>query len=943
MLSYLRGDLGESSNLTSQLLEIAVQLRLFQPDPSQVVLLRDVPYGSSATQTLLMPPVNVISHLSQDGHLLDVDVVFLVLCLFSTFVRGQCHFLPPGHWVITSDEVLLGSFSYDTPVLIPVYWKLGRDYSTGHWGLVFADGSNRITYYDSSIALTKRQASFGAFCRQASQVLGGRVAIGCCPQQTDGSSCGLFMLWWSIMCFRPYGMGGVGLDPPPKFMRRQLSHVLCELYALSPFHVSPSVLRTRKRYHSSDSSPSLVATPKKPCLAQEPSPGIPPKAPDTPAFSEPEGPAEEGTVPIIKSRRPASQVIRPKASLFFKSDEGNPPESIVNVLHVLPLLPRSSREITTQCRYCNDSFSQWKLLVNHIYHSHPARLPPGFLEQELPCHYCSMIFTASSIPRYKQHLAEHLQVGLSNVAHLNNIYDRRPDPLGGSHEDPLTTEEWEKIEKTPSAPYEFYASEGSPSDATVYQTLYPFLNRAGSGCQLIHPTLYSAFLRRRVSLQLLNLTQSTMPEWQFRYLFHYDCVGKSWTLFIASRRERTLYYFRTGSGNPHLTMDEREPLIRFFSLLGGFGNLDRNKNPVVTQATNTVDQKTPKLKRQKPLGSRTNPLSLSIQRVQCVETEDNTVQSLCLLLVYALRFAFDGCDQGRFCWAPLTTKDLKIHVQQLAQDRLVSTEISRRGHQFSLQLSRPEVVPSARVGDFVDPRQRYLALVDSLPANQLKRPRAVSESNSCPPSSLQGLYRANRPLAMSALRSRQASAVGESLPPINDLLELSGVDRFFGEKHGVALSSEEPGFLFTSSAVDEEHDITGIAISIDEVQEALKKCKSAGFTSPGPDGRTYQHWEDLEGGLQLLVELFNFILEGQPIPVCWKESYVRLIPKIPHPQSLHDYRPIVLGNTGVKILSHILLSRLQLLSAKHSWISANQVRVSWVVSRERETAHRSAF
>ena len=93
--------------------------------------------------------------------------------------------------------------------------------------------------------------------------------------------------------------------------------------------------------------------------------------------------------------------------------------------------------------------------------------------------------------------------------------------------------------------------------------------------------------------------------------------------------------------------------------------------------------------------------------------------------------------------------------------------------------------------------------------------------------------------------------------------------------------------------------------------------------APGPDGFSagffHTHWEDV--GPDIVKEVQGFF-RGEPLPELINETNVRLIPKIPNPQKVSNYRPIALCNVYYKIFSKLLTRRLQPLLSK--LISVNQ-------------------
>lgn len=95
-----------------------------------------------------------------------------------------------------------------------------------------------------------------------------------------------------------------------------------------------------------------------------------------------------------------------------------------------------------------------------------------------------------------------------------------------------------------------------------------------------------------------------------------------------------------------------------------------------------------------------------------------------------------------------------------------------------------------------------------------------------------------------------------------------------------------------------------------EVQEATFQL---GLTkAPGPDGLNglfYQHhWDILQDELFLSVQ--QFFLSGV-LPPDLNRTVISLIPKVPHPERLDQYRPISLCNYTYKIISKVIANCLK--------------------------------
>ena len=82
--------------------------------------------------------------------------------------------------------------------------------------------------------------------------------------------------------------------------------------------------------------------------------------------------------------------------------------------------------------------------------------------------------------------------------------------------------------------------------------------------------------------------------------------------------------------------------------------------------------------------------------------------------------------------------------------------------------------------------------------------------------------------------------------------------------------------------------------------------------SPGTDGIPYEFyikfWDNI--GPHFLA-MFNFVLESGSVLPSQGKAAVRLIPKVPAPKTLSNYRPISLLNSDYKIMASVLAKRLR--------------------------------
>jgi hypothetical protein len=86
---------------------------------------------------------------------------------------------------------------------------------------------------------------------------------------------------------------------------------------------------------------------------------------------------------------------------------------------------------------------------------------------------------------------------------------------------------------------------------------------------------------------------------------------------------------------------------------------------------------------------------------------------------------------------------------------------------------------------------------------------------------------------------------------------------------------------------------------------------SDGNKSPGPDGFNFAiikaFWGLLKGEVRILFDQFHGTAR---LPKSFSSYFVALIPKIPSPFSLGDFRPISLLGCLYKLVAKVLTSRL---------------------------------
>lgn len=126
---------------------------------------------------------------------------------------------------------------------------------------------------------------------------------------------------------------------------------------------------------------------------------------------------------------------------------------------------------------------------------------------------------------------------------------------------------------------------------------------------------------------------------------------------------------------------------------------------------------------------------------------------------------------------------------------------------------------------------------------------------------------------------------------------------------GGAIRPRLDGVNFKS--LQSEDNVTLIAnVSEEEIKEAVWSC--GGDKSPGPDGFNFNFlktsWNLIKGEVVAATQEF---FTNNKMPRCVSSSFIALIPKKIHPQSLEDFWPISLIGCIHKIIAKVLSARIK--------------------------------
>ncbi|KAM1532558.1 hypothetical protein ACFX10_006565 [Malus domestica] len=128
-------------------------------------------------------------------------------------------------------------------------------------------------------------------------------------------------------------------------------------------------------------------------------------------------------------------------------------------------------------------------------------------------------------------------------------------------------------------------------------------------------------------------------------------------------------------------------------------------------------------------------------------------------------------------------------------------------------------------------------------------------------------------------------------------------------------------------------------VSEDEIKAAV--FKMGGLKAPGPDGFQgifYQSfWDHVYADVCALV---RELMQGSSSPSTLNATHIVLIPKVPHPESVLQFRPISLCNYSYKVLSKVLANRLKVIlpqiisPSQNAFVAGRQIQDNIGIAHE---------
>ena len=120
----------------------------------------------------------------------------------------------------------------------------------------------------------------------------------------------------------------------------------------------------------------------------------------------------------------------------------------------------------------------------------------------------------------------------------------------------------------------------------------------------------------------------------------------------------------------------------------------------------------------------------------------------------------------------------------------------------------------------------------------------------------------------------------------------------------------QPDSTWHACITDEDRDNLDAEVTDEEIRAGLWSLKA--FKSPGPDGLHAGFFQRfwLVVGRSVMEEVKKISLLKE-VPEVLNSTLISLIPKIPGPETLNNYRPISLCKMVYKIVSKVIVARLR--------------------------------
>ena len=127
--------------------------------------------------------------------------------------------------------------------------------------------------------------------------------------------------------------------------------------------------------------------------------------------------------------------------------------------------------------------------------------------------------------------------------------------------------------------------------------------------------------------------------------------------------------------------------------------------------------------------------------------------------------------------------------------------------------------------------------------------------------------------------------------------------------------------------IDDNHvwDSILFEVSLDEIRTSLSNTPTQ--TAVGPDEISVEFWkvwDANEDNLRILAGIFSGILHSRVFPNIWREAWLVMIPKIPHPTLAAHYRGIAVTKCLYRIFMRILQKRVLNIVESHNLLTGNQ-------------------